>query len=674
MHIPWFLWLISAWLLLALAAFLFSFKNSCLQRTLRIIPILLAAITTTMGFWEIIYPQTAPIIIPGILWGFHPSLQLDPLSSFFVMLLGICYLGISVFSLDYLKHFTPSQQKKIHLWEMLFITTMLLVFTAHDPLMFLFAWECMALSSYFLVSSIDPSKVNRKAGLLYLGIAHIGFFAIALSFFILFSDQAFSTWQFTHTLLSNQSMANAVFIFALIGFGAKAGLFPLHVWLPEAHPAAPSPISALMSGVMLTTAIYSLIRFMFEFLLPYQQIWWGYSLVSLGLITMFIGIIHAAMQTDMKRLLAYSSIENMGLIVTVLGLAIIFYQFQQFSLADLALIIALLHTLNHGIFKSLLFLGTGSILHATGERNFGKLGGLIHTMPWVSVCTLIGTLAMAGLPLFNGFISEWLYLSLFFHHSAAFYFSLAIFSPLIVATSVLVFALAGFVIVKFYGIAFLGQAREPQLLHTKPSSAFERIGLSWLAFLCVILGLFPNGLISLIQTVNLELLPNLQIGLINPSVLNVHINVIDLNSPHGFNPAILAAGLMIILVLTYGIVRRISAAKIRRAAKWDCGFPFQTARMQARMQDSAEGFGQPFKQTFSQWISIKLHLPKPSDEKPYYQSQLTEKIWHIAYIPLISLVRHLAVLTKWIQQGRISTYLLYIGLTLLLILIWVVWL
>lgn len=657
-----------AWLSLSLLAFLVPFKNPIAQRILRTLPIVLAALTAVLGLLAVIDPQTTVLFIPWLFWGIQPSLQIDPLSGFFVMLLGISYLGISFFSLDYLRHFTPSQQKKIQLWEMLFITAMLVVFTAHDPLLFLFAWEIMALSSYFLVSSIEPSKANRKAGFLYLGIAHIGFFAIAISFFILFSQTPFSAWQFMHPILTQQGMANIIFILALLGFGAKAGLFPLHVWLPEAHPAAPSPISALMSGVMLKTAIYALILFIFKFLLPYQQIWWGYTLALLGLMTMFIGVIHAAIQTDMKRLLAYSSMENIGFIVTALGLAVIFYQYQQFALAALALLIVLLHTLNHSIFKSLLFLGTGSILHATGERNLGKLGGLIHKMPWVSVCTLIGTLAMAGLPLFNGFISEWLYLSLFFHHNAAFHFSLGVISPLIIAISVLVFGLAGFVIVKFYGIAFLGQPRESQLIHPHPSTWFERIGLSWLAFLCVFLGLWPISIILILQKVIIHLIPALKAAIAIPSIFAIHFTT-SFSGANGFNPIALALSILIILLLAFFIFKRLSPWKIRRAPKWDCGFPWQTSRM----QDTAEGFGQPFEQIFSELISSKLRLPKASDTNPQYQRQVTEKVWNFIYIPLISIVRHFAFLTRWIQQGRISTYLLYIGLTLLLLLIWVVW-
>ncbi|EKD70555.1 MAG: hypothetical protein ACD_46C00498G0001 [uncultured bacterium] len=543
---------------------------------------------------------------------------------------------------------------------------MLLVFTANDSFTFLFAWEVMALTSYFLVVSLEPCKQTRRAGFLYLGIAHVGFFAIVMSFYLLTTHGNIFTLhlnQITSSIKLSQSLANIIFIFALIGFGAKAGLFPFHVWLPEAHPAAPSPISALMSGVMLKTAIYGLIRFSFDFLLPYQQLWWGYSLIAVGLVTMLIGVIHSAMQTDMKRLLAYSSMENIGFIATALGLSIIFYQYGLYALSSLALLIVFLHSLNHSIFKSLLFLATGSILHATGERHLGKLGGLIHKMPLVSVCALVGTLSMAGLPLFNGFISEWLYLGIFFHHQPA-PFLIAILSPIIIALSVLVFALAGFVTVKFYGIAFLGQPRESALRSIYPSTWLERAGLLWLALWCMMLGLWPNVIIQPIQIIIAR------ISQLKPAV---HTQSIFLQFPsptsHGFSPLLLGIGLGVLLMMVFVLLKYLSPYPIRRAPSWDCGF----SELNARMQDTAEGFGQPFKKIFEKLISVKLLLPKANDCHPHYHSQLTEKIWATFYFPLIGITVRIAALTKWIQQGRMTTYLLYIGMTLLILLVWVVW-
>ncbi|PIZ04077.1 MAG: hydrogenase 4 subunit B [Gammaproteobacteria bacterium CG_4_10_14_0_8_um_filter_38_16] len=656
-----------ACLFISLVSFLFLItKNNhalTFQRYLNTGLSLLIIVTGCIGFTT---GQTLIIDLPHLFFIPKPSLYLNPISSFFIFLTGISYCGISFFSTTYFKHFSKIQQQRIHLFETIFVFSMLIVFTANDSFTFLFVWEVMALTSYFLVVSLEPSKQTRRAGFLYLGIAHVGFFAIVMSFYLLTSHANIFTIhlnEIASSLKLSQSLANTIFIFALIGFGAKAGFFPFHVWLPEAHPAAPSPISALMSGVMLKTAIYGLLRFSFDFLLPYQQLWWGYSLISLGLITMLVGVIHSAMQTDMKRLLAYSSMENIGIIATAMGFAIIFYQYGLYALSSLALLVVFLHCLNHSIFKSLLFLATGSILHATGERNLGKLGGLIHKMPWVSVCALIGTLSMAGLPLFNGFISEWLYLGIFFHHHPT-PFLIAILSPLIIAISVLVFALAGFVAVKFYGIAFLGQPRESTLIQTYPSSWPERVGLLWLTFGCILLGLWANLVIRPIQLI---------IDRISQLNMAIYTKSIFLKFPpptsHGFSPLLLCISLGALFIVVFILLKYLSPFSIRRVPSWNGGFN----ELNSHMQDTAEGFGQPFKRIFEKLISLKLSLPKTTDCNPHYRSELTEKIWNYFYFPLMNMLTRIAELTKWIQQGRMTTYLFFIGITLLVLLIWVVW-
>ena len=659
-----------AWLTTALISLpLLAMHNNTVLKTQRWWNTMLALMTLVTGVMGCVTEQTITTNISYLFFILKPSFSINPLSSFFILLTGLSYFGISCFSINYFKHFTQSQQKKIHLFETLFVFAMLLVLTANDPFTFLFSWEMMTLTSYFLVVSFEPNRLTRKAGFLYLSIAHIGFFAIVISFYLLSLQSNIFTFHFNDIdplLRLSSSVANAIFVLAFLGFGAKAGLFPLHIWLPEAHPAAPSPISALMSGVMLKMAIYGLLRFLFTFLLPYQQFWWGYSLISVGLLTMLIGVIHAAMQTDMKRLLAYSSMENIGFIAMTLGLAVIFYQYHLYTLSTLALLVVLLHSLNHSLFKSLLFLGTGSILHATGERNLGKLGGLIHKMPWVSVCTFIGTLSMAGLPLFNGFISEWLYLSIFFHYSDS-SFLIAILSPLIIALSVLVFGLAGFVVVKFYGIAFLGQPREPKLAQAYPSTWLERLGLFWLAWWCVLLGVWPNAVIIPIQWIIHNLSSQLNAA-IQKNGLFLQFSS-SVSYAQGFSPLLLGLSLGILLIVVWILLKRLSPASIRRAARWDGGWGGLTPRM----QDTAEGFGQPFKQIFSKLIMIKLRLPVPNEANPYYRSQLTEKIWILLYFPLITLTTRIAALTKWIHQGRMTTYLLYIGITLFILLNWVVW-
>src|SRR3990167_1767710 len=574
------------WLALAAAALCIpNAYASFLLPIIRVGNIFNAGLTALLGLLGLILFQTVSFSFKFLLPHLSAMLCIDPLAAFFISLLGFSLLGISCFAAKYFQHFSINQQKYIYGFMALFVLAMLFVVVANDIFTFLFAWELMTLNSYFLVVGLEPTRLARKAGFLYLGIAHVGFLFIAASFFLLALSQNLSIAFPQLMPVTNVGfLANIIFVFALIGFGAKAGLFPLHVWLPEAHPQAPSPISGLMSGVMLKMAIYGLLRFCFQFLALYQQSWWGYLLIFVGLVTMFFGVVHAALQTDMKRLLAYSSMENLGFITVALGLSLLFYQYHLGVLANLALLVTLLHSLNHSLFKPLLFLGTGSILHATGERNLGKLGGLIKKMPWVAVWTLIGLLAMAGLPLFNGFVSEWLYLNLFFGYSVESHFILAILTPLIVALSVLVFGLAGFVIVKFFGIAFLGQPRESQLKQTVPISFLEQVGLGWLAILCLLLGIYPNYIIHLIQAITINLLPMSLHAVKTTWGLSFYAHPVHA----GFNPILLATILLILLGLIYFILKKFFPVVNKRVAPWDCGYKYITSRM----EDTGAGVSQ----------------------------------------------------------------------------------
>src|SRR5260370_10397369 len=276
---------------------------------------------------------------------------------------------------------------------------------ADDAYLFMVAWETMALSSYFLVTPQPRIPDTRRAGFLHLIMAYLGALCILLSLGVVEGG----SWHFTFDAMRGGSLtpfwATTAFLLALLGFGAKAGLVPMHVWLPEAHPAAPSPVSAMMSGLMLKTAIYGMLRITFDLLhVRYWQ--WGVLMLVMGLLSALFGAIFAAVQTDMKRLLAYSSIENIGLIFTGIGLAILFEASNLRLFAALALSAALIHALNHALFKSLLFLATGSVLHATRQRSLGKLGVLARHMPLVPSLALVRTLSIAGLPPLSGCASE----------------------------------------------------------------------------------------------------------------------------------------------------------------------------------------------------------------------------------------------------------------------------
>jgi formate hydrogenlyase subunit 3/multisubunit Na+/H+ antiporter MnhD subunit len=414
-----------------------------------------------------------------------------------------------------------------------------------------------------------------------------------------------------------------------------------------------------MSGVMLKTALYGLLRVTFD-LLGEPGWWWGLVPLALGLFTALYGVIFAAAQTDMKRLLAYSSIENIGIIIAGAGLAIVFAGSGMPTAASLALIAVLYHALNHAFMKSLLFLGTGAVLHATGERNLGRLGGLIHRMPWVAWLTLIGALAIAGLPPLNGFVSEWLLLQSFLFADQLPRPFVNMLLPLGAALQVLAAALAGYVMVKFFGVIFLGQPREATLRSAHDAGVVERIGLAWLALGCVLLGLLPMQIIPLLSRVIQPLgfsglvLDERSWWLLTP-LPQRHVS---------YAPIVFLAVILAVVLLTIAAVRFFYHQRVRVGAPWDCGF----GQLNSRMQDTAEGFGQPIRHLFNPFFAMLRELPSPFDAAPRYRVVVGDRIWRGLYLPLGTLVRRIAGAVAWLQQGRIATYLLYSFVTLVTLL------
>ena len=586
----------------------------------------------------------------------------DALASLFLFVLGAASAGISVFAAGYFRRGHGTSAGLLCLQYHLFLASMGFVLLADDAYAFMVAWETMALSSYFLVTTQHGIAEIRRAGFLYLLIAHIGAIAILLAFGVMQGG----SWQFTFDAMRGAHLgphwAAIAFSLALFGFGAKAGLVPLHVWLPEAHPAAPSPVSALMSGVMLKTAVYGVLRVTFD-LLGQPEWWWGLVPLAFGLFSALYGVIFAAAQTDMKRLLAYSSIENIGIIFTGLGLAIVFLGVGMSALGALALVALLYHTLNHAFMKSLLFLGTGAVLHSTGERNLGRLGGLIHRMPWAAWLTLIGALALAGLPPLNGFVSEWLLLQAFlFAHEVPHTF-INMLLPIGAAVVALAAALAAYVMVKFFGVVFLGQPRENALARAKDAGVLERIGLIWLALGCFVLGLLPTYVIGALRTVTQQLT-----GASLPSEQASWWLLVPLQGRQAsYSPLIFFAAVTAIVLITIILVSRLYHRGARRAAPWDCGF----AKLDARMQDTAEGFGQPIRHIFQDFFTMQRELPSAFDRAPKYRVVVGDRIWRALYAPLGGIVQRIADAFAWLQQGRVSTYLLYSFVTLVVLLAFV---
>ncbi|MBN8921461.1 MAG: hydrogenase 4 subunit B [Rhodanobacter sp. 68-29] len=602
---------------------------------------------------------TQQVVLPLGLPDLPFHVRLDALSGFFLVLLGVAGAGISIFSAGYFRAGEGTAPGLLCLQYHVFLASMAMVVLADDAYLFMVAWETMALSSYFLVTTQHRLPEIRRAGFLYLLMAHVGALGILLCFGVLHGG----SWQMTFDAMRASTLAplwaGIAFLLALVGFGTKAGMVPLHVWLPEAHPAAPSPVSAMMSGLMLKTAIYGLLRVSLD-LLSVGPWWWGVLALAMGLFTALYGVIFAAVQTDMKRLLAYSSIENIGLILAGIGLVLIFRTFDLRVLAALALAAVLIHAFNHALFKSLLFLATGSVMHATGERSLGKLGGLIRRMPWVAAFALIGSLAIAGLPPLNGFVSEWLLLQTFLQSPHIPHAFLDMIVPLGAAVIALAAALAGYVMVKFYGVVFLGQHRESSLATARDASRLERIGLGWLALGCVLVGAFPQVALDVAGRVTQALVgATAQRG---PSPWWM--------TPTAANQASYSglwywAGLLLVTGVTFLLVRRFYRGRSRRTAPWDCGYPWQTPRM----QDSAEGFGQPIRHLFGPIFKIEREVPRPSDVAPAYRIEIEDRFWVACYQPIGRLLQRVTERMAVLQGGRLSVYLLYSFLTLIFLLV-----
>jgi len=652
--------LAAAWLAIGVAGLAALHRLHFVARVLfpagGVVALLLAA-AALPALWGTPQAAVLPIGLPGLPFHF----RLDGLSAFFLVVLGATAAGVSLFSAGYFRQSEGTAPGLLCLQYHVFLAAMALVVLADDAYAFMVMWETMALASFFLVISNHRIAEIRRAGYLYLLIAHIGALGILLCFGVLQAntgDYSFANLRAQHL---SPFWASVAFLLALLGFGAKAGLVPLHVWLPEAHPAAPSPVSALMSGVMLKTAVYGFLRVAYD-LLPVQLWWWGVLVLALGLASAVLGVVFAAVQTDMKRLLAWSSIENIGLIFAGIGLALLFAAYRMPAVAALALTAALYHVASHAFFKALLFLATGAVLHATSERSLGRLGGLLRVMPWVGWACLLGVLASAGLPPLGGFVSEWLLLQSFLFTPGLPNAFLNMLVPAVAAVIALVAALAGYTMVKFYGVIFLGQHREDKLAAAHDAGSWERLGMVWLMAGCVALGLFPVQGIELLAPVT-ELLVGARLPDSGSSWLLVPVAA----ERASYGPLIFLAGVAASFGLAYVLVRRLYHGRLRRAAAWDCGFPWQTARM----QDTAEGFGQPVRQIFEPLFRLRRDLPTAFDARPRYAVEVGDHFWHWLYLPLARLVESAARVIGTLQRGRIAIYLLYSFATVIAVLIWV---
>jgi formate hydrogenlyase subunit 3/multisubunit Na+/H+ antiporter MnhD subunit len=556
----------------------------------------------------------------------------------------------------------------------LFLAGMFMVVLADDALFFLISWEVMAAASYFLVMFEDERAENRKAAFIYLLIAHVGAIAILLSFGVMagiaagfgsFSGYTFDAMRQTQFPIA---WATAAFLLAFFGFAAKAGMVPLHVWLPEAHPVAPSNVSALMSGVMLKTAIYGMIRVIFDLLRVFPW-WWGAIVLFLGIVSAVLGILYALLEKDIKRLLAYSSVENVGIILVGIGLSMVFSSFKLPVLASLAMVASLYHVMNHAMFKGLLFMGAGAVLHATHERNMEKMGGLIHRMPWTAALFLVGCISISALPPFNGFVSEWLLFQAFLLSPSLPSPLMKLFMPLAAALLALTAALAAATFVKAFGVSFLGQWRGQHQLKVHETDWSMRAGMMLAACACLCLGIFPTVFIDW-----MDIVPEILVGgKLSMSATASGWMWLTPVAPERAS----YSGMVVFLsaLLVYGIVYlvlHVNPGRIRRGPLWDCGFE----KVTTRMQYNATSFAMPLRRIFGFMANIRERVKLGSQsahaafpKKLRYHLRIRDYFWNLLYRPIARASFWMARKVGRLQQGRIQSYLIYSFMTIILLLL-----
>lgn len=532
----------------------------------------------------------------------------------------------------------------------------------------------MSLASYFLVTYQHQHAVNRRAGFLYLIMAHISGLAILLAFGVLAGFGGAFTFEAMRAAALDGVWPSVAFALALLGFGMKAGLVPLHAWLPEAHPVAPSHISALMSGVMLKVAVYGFIRVLFD-LLPGVHWGWGVALLAIGSLSALFGILYALVESELKRLLAYSSVENIGVVFVGLGLAVIFVGSGHPQPGVLGLVAALYHCLNHALFKGLLFLGAGAVIQHTHEHDLEQMGGLLRAMPWTGLLFLVGILSSSALPPLNGFASEWLT------------FQTALQSPLLdngvlralIPASAALLALSGVLaaagFIKVYGIAFLGQARGRRARHAREAGRGMRLAMGLLAGGCVLLGLLATPVVGLLaripESLLLPTLPNAtRLGWL--WLTPIAPEVASYSAPLMFGGVALALGMWLFI---RSVLRpRGKVGPLLRGPAWDCGF----GPLSPRMQYTAESFAQPFRRVFAPFWRLEERVkrsPRPGllqyPLEIRRQARVEDVVWHGCYEPVGRLLHRAARWAGRLQTGHLRHYLGYSFATVL-VLLWLI--
>jgi len=609
-----------------------------------------------------------PSLIPYVQF----TARLDPLSAFFGLIVSLLGLALSIYSLGYARGFYGRKNVGVlgAFFNVLLLATTL-VFLADNAFFFLIAWEIMALTAFCLVSYEHEKEETRKAGVLYFVMSHIGTGCIMLGFLLLFQASGGYDFEGFHRIGLHMSAGrrDAAFILFLVGFGIKAGIVPFHIWLPAAHPVAPSNVSALMSGVLIKTGIYGLVRVLFYFLGPPPN-WWGVTVLTIGVVSAVLGVLYALMEHDLKRLLAYHSIENIGIILMGLGAALMFLHTGHALLASLALIAGLYHTINHAVFKALLFLGAGAVLHAAHTRDMEQMGGLAKRMRWTSFFFLIGAVAISALPPLNGFVSEWLTYQSLLQGFGTTQSLIRLMFPFSGAMLALTGALAAACFVKAFGITFLAQPRSEHAVQAHEVSSTMLIGQAVLAGACVFLGLCPTIFLALLDPVTGQLTGlqlSAQLTVSNGLVLSGVVSTGGTVSTIGITVAALCLGIVpLVFWLLLG-----QRTQIRTGPTWDCGLKGLTPQMEY----TATGFSKPIRMIFKALFRPRREVQREYDFSPYFaktirfESHVEEVFETRIYRPLRIGILRLSRRMRALQAGSIQAYLIYIFITLLLLLL-----
>ncbi|HET7362913.1 MAG TPA: hydrogenase 4 subunit B [Burkholderiales bacterium] len=629
-----------------------------------------SVVTLLLALGALLSPAPVPstLALPiGLPWlGAH--FRLDALSAFFLVVANLGGAAASLYGLGYGRH--EEAPARVLPFFPAFLAAMNLVLVADDAFTFLFSWESMSLASWALVMAHHRRSGNAAAGYLYLLMASFGTLALVLAFGLLAGWSGAYDFAAIRSAAPSALIGAAVLALALAGAGSKAGVVPLHVWLPLAHPAAPSHVSALMSGVMTKVAVYGFVRIVFD--LVGAPLWWWGALVALaGGVTAVMGVLHALMEHDLKRLLAYHTVENIGIIFIGLGLALAFTANEMPAAAALALTAALFHVFNHSVFKSLLFFGAGAVLSATGERDMERLGGLIHRMPQTAFLFLVGSAAISALPPFNGFVSEWLTFQAILLSPALPQWLLKFLVPAIGAALALSAALAAACFVKAFGVTFLGRARSKAAREALETDRCSLAAMFTLGALCLVAGVLPAWFIDALAPVAQALagshLPERH-GLDWLTIVPI------VQSRSSYNGLLLFVLIALAAGLAAAAIHRFASARLRRAPAWDCGFPDPSPATQY----TAGSFSQPIRRVFGTVVfraREQVEMPAPGAmQSARLHVQLRDLLWDMLYMPAARAVMFAADRLNAVQFLTIRAYLtLVFGALVTLLAVLAIW-